>query len=50
MSIGLDDQDALVSLGLTGRERIWGFIANGVMNLLWWDPNHEVCPSLLKHT
>ena len=50
-SIGLDDLDRLLSLGLTGpKERIWGILANGVMSLLWWDPGHEICPSSLKHT
>lgn len=51
----LDDhkylEEKLVSLRLSGRERIWGYLAeHGVMVVLWWDPDHEVCPSLLKHT
>ncbi len=48
--LGLDDLDRLLSLGLTGSERIWGILASGVMNLLWWDPDHRICPSRLKHT
>ena len=44
-------EERLVSLRLSGRERIWGYLAeHGVMVVLWWDPDHEVCPSLLKHT
>lgn len=48
--IGLEDIDQLVSLRLTGRERVWGIRLQRNMNLLWWDPNHQVCPSLKKHT
>jgi hypothetical protein len=46
----LDDYDRLLSLSLSGRERIWGIFSQGVLGILWWDPNHEVCPSLLKNT
>lgn len=46
----MGDIEELVSLRLSGKERIWGILNQGVMQLLWWDPDHEVCPSLLKHT
>lgn len=48
--IALDDVDELVSLRLSGKERIWGILDEGILNLLWWDPEHQVCPSLKKHT
>jgi hypothetical protein len=48
--IGEPDLDQLVSLHLSGKERVWGKWDAGVLTLFWWDPNHEVCPSLLKHT
>jgi hypothetical protein len=48
--IGRADVEELVLLRLSGRERIWGKLDQGVMTVIWWDPNHEVCPSLLKHT
>lgn len=38
--------DEVVSLRLSGRERVFGYLENGVMVLLWWDPDHAVCPSL----
>jgi hypothetical protein len=41
-----DDVDELVSLRVSGKERIWGIRENEVLNILWWDPDHEVCPSL----
>lgn len=45
-----DDLDELTSLRLTGRERVWGIRENGVFHLLWWDPEHRVYPTSLRHT
>ena len=42
----LDDMDGLLTLRLGGKQRVWGIFAEGVMTMLWWDPNHQVCPSL----
>ena len=36
----------VVSLRLSARERVYGYLDNGVLVLLWWDPEHRVCPSL----
>lgn len=41
-----DDVDEIFSLRLTGRKRIWGVRAGPILRILWWDPDHEVCPSL----
>lgn len=46
----LDDFETLVSLRLTGPQRVWGIKIQNVFKILWWDPNHEVCPSAIKHT
>ncbi len=46
----LDDFETLVSLRLTGTQRIWGIKMQNVFKLLWWDPEHKVYPSKLKHT
>lgn len=40
------DIDSLVSLRLSGRERVWGILDQGVLAVLWWDPEHAVCPAL----
>lgn len=40
------DLEELVSLRLSGAERVWGILREGVMTVLWWDPQHQVCPSL----
>ncbi len=45
-----DDCDELFSLRVTGRQRIWGIKDCSILWLLWWDPEHEVCPSHKKHT
>ena len=47
---GNSDVEELVSLRLSGKERIWGIRDQAVLSLLWWDPEHAVCPSLLKNT
>lgn len=46
----LDDIDELHSLHLTGKQRVWGILSENVIALLWWDPEHKICPSPLKHT
>ena len=48
--IRLDDIDDVISLRVTGQERIFGVRFGSVLRLLWWDPLHEVCPSQKKHT
>lgn len=47
---GALDVDQLISLRVSGTERIWGLLDGATMKILWWDPDHEVCPSILKHT
>jgi hypothetical protein len=42
----LDDIEQLLSLRLTGRKRVWGILEHNVVILLWWDPNHLVCPGI----
>jgi len=45
-----DDVDHLVSLHITGKKMIWGIRDQNIFKVLWWDPNHEICPSAKKHT
>ena len=44
-AIGQDDIDAVMSLGVTQMGRVFGILEHNVLKLLWWDPNHLVCPS-----
>lgn len=46
----LEDIESLVSLRLAGRKRIWGIRNAAVFKILWWDPEHEVYPTILKGT
>lgn len=46
----LDDTDNLFSFRLTGTNRIWCVQHDKIMRVLWWDPDHQVCPSIKKHT
>jgi len=48
--INQNDIDELFSLRLTGKKRIWGIKDRNILKIIWWDPEHEVCPSLKKHT
>lgn len=48
--IRLDDVDEVLSLAITGQERVIGWRIDGVVFLLWWDPKHEVCPSTKGNT
>jgi hypothetical protein len=48
--LGHDDEETLVSFHITGQQRIWAIRSGEEAFLLWWDPNHEICPSYLRHT
>jgi hypothetical protein len=42
--------EGLFSVRITGEERVWGVKDVAILRVLWWDPNHQVCPSQKKHT
>ena len=46
----LDDFEELYSLRMNSTNRVWCIKDGNTMRVLWWDPNHEVCPSLKKNT
>jgi hypothetical protein len=48
--IQLDDLGQLFSLRIAAKERVWGYYSGSALKILWWDPDHLVCPSLKKHT
>lgn len=50
VQLNLDDTEQLVSLHLSGKQRIWGIRVANTLRLLWWDPNHQVYPSKLRFT
>jgi hypothetical protein len=49
-AIGQDDIDSVMSLGRMRVERIFGILDYNVLRLLWWDPQHQICPSAMWHT
>lgn len=50
VDIDKGEQEQLFSLRVTGEKRIWGVRDVAILRLLWWDPHHEICPSLKRHT
>lgn len=40
--IRLDEYDVLFSLRKSGKERIYGIMDNGVLDLVWFDRLHEI--------
>jgi hypothetical protein len=48
--LGLEDIDEVISLRLSGKERVFGIRYDVALSLLWWDEDHRVCRSELKHT
>jgi hypothetical protein len=44
------DVDELFRFRLTGEQRLWGVRDRNRFKLLWWDPEHKVCPSQKRNT
>lgn len=42
--------DQIFSLRLNNKVRLIGILENGTFRILWYDENHEICPSKKKHT
>lgn len=42
------DAEQLLSIRLTNLERVWGVMDQGILYLLWWDPEHQVYRSTFK--
>ena len=43
-----DDFSELFSLRMNGKKRIFGIRQSAELQILWWDPEHEICPSTKK--
>lgn len=46
----LNDVDDVWEIHISGKCRIWGLRVDPAFHLLWWDPEHTVCPSVKKYT
>jgi len=42
--------DGLWELRLSGTGRLWGLLDGHCFYVVWWDPDHEVCPSMKRNT
>lgn len=49
-TIKQDDIDELFSFHLNGKSRIICIRDRHIAKLLWYDPDHKVCPAKKKHT
>jgi len=45
-----DDVDDLFVIHFNGKPCLWGIRSGRVFKIIWWDPNHEVCPAIKKNT
>lgn len=50
VELGLGEYDELFSMRLSSKERIYGILSKGVLAVIWYDPDHKVYPSNLRHT
>lgn len=50
VELELDDLDGLFSFRLTGKKRVFAVVRSKYVRILWYDPEHKVCPSKKKHT
>lgn len=42
--------EEVMSLRLTGKKRLFGTMSQNVFSIIWYDPEHKICPSIKKHT
>ncbi|MFI0426702.1 MAG: hypothetical protein ACH34V_07080 [Flavobacterium sp.] len=50
IELKLDDYTEIFSIRLTGTNRIWGIRNYNYFQLLWFDFDHEICPSSKRYT
>lgn len=46
----LADVDDLISLRVSGKERLWGIPQGSALLVLWWDPDHRIYTVSKKNT
>lgn len=46
----IDDYEEIWSFRFTGTQRLWGVKDNNHFLVIWWDPDHQICPASKKHT
>jgi hypothetical protein len=43
--LNMDDVEELFSIRLTGKQRVWGIRDFNYFKMIWFDFEHEICPS-----
>ncbi|MBR7927158.1 hypothetical protein KBI51_03070 [Aerococcaceae bacterium zg-ZUI334] len=46
----VEHTDRLFSLRLQGKIRLFGILTDGIFRIVWYDNDHDICPSKLKNT
>lgn len=41
-------EDGLISLRITSKKRVFGIMEDGVLNIVWFDRSHEICPAVRR--
>jgi len=50
IKISEENVDKIFSFALTNKLRVIGVRDGRIFHVIWYDPEHEFCPSLKKHT
>lgn len=45
IDLKLEQYDRVLSLRLTNVMRLYGILSDGVLQIIWFDQRHEICPS-----
>ncbi|MFE3626760.1 hypothetical protein [Streptomyces goshikiensis] len=49
-AMGRELMPSIHRLRLSGTQRLYGFVDGNTFHVVWWDPEHEVYPSVKRHT
>lgn len=46
----LVDLTKIHRLEFTGTQRLYGVLRDNVFHVIWWDPDHKICPTSKRNT
>ncbi len=44
VELNFDNEDVIFSLRISARKRLWGFRQGNILEIVWFDTNHEIYP------
>lgn len=50
LELECDDETRISRIRFGGKARLFGFLRGNTFYALWWDPKHEIWPSLKRRT